>query len=70
MLRSLTIRPGAAADWVEGEAPLRPPAPGERLWVDVVTPSEGELQLLRERFDLHPVSIDSCLRVVHRPKIE
>lgn len=70
MLRSLTIRPGAAADWVEGDAPLHPPPPGERLWVDVVTPSEAELQVLRERFDLHPVAIDSCLRIDQRPKIE
>jgi magnesium transporter len=70
MLRSLLIREGLAPTWAEGEAPVRRPAPGERLWVDVVTPSTAELELLRERFDLHPVAIDACLRVDTRPKVE
>jgi magnesium transporter len=70
MLRSLLIREGAAPAWLEGEAAVRPPQPGERLWVDVVTPTSAELELLRERFDLHPVAIDSCLRVDTRPKLE
>ena len=43
---------------------------GEQLWIYVVTPTSAELELLRERFDLHPVAIDSCLRVDTRPKIE
>ena len=33
MLRSLLIREGASPTWAEGEAPVRRPAPGERLWV-------------------------------------
>jgi len=70
MLRSLLIREGSTPAWVEGEAAVRPPQAGERLWVDVVTPTSAELELLRERFDLHPVAIDSCLRVDTRPKIE
>jgi magnesium transporter len=70
MLRSLLIREGSAPTWVEGESTVRRPAAGERLWVDVVTPSTAELELLRERFDLHPVAIDSCLRVDTRPKVE
>jgi magnesium transporter len=70
MLRSLLIREGSAPTWVEGEAVVRRPAVGERLWVDVVGPSTAELALLRERFDLHPVAIDSCLRVDTRPKVE
>src|SRR6187549_2718922 len=70
MLRSLSIREGAAPAWEQGEAAVRPPQAGERLWVDVVTPTSAELELLRERFDLHPVAIDSCLRIDTRPKIE
>jgi magnesium transporter len=38
--------------------------------VDVVSPTPGELALLRERFDLHPVAIDACLHVDQRPKLE
>ena len=36
----------------------------------MVQPTEAELELLRERFDLHPVAIDSCLRIDQRPKLE
>lgn len=70
MLRSLTIKPGASPRWQEGEAAVTPPGPGEQLWVDVARPSDAELALLRERFDLHPVAIDSCLRIDQRPKVE
>lgn len=49
---------------------MRRPEAGERLWVDVVTPTSAELDLLRDRFDLHPVAIDSCLRIDTRPKLE
>ncbi len=70
MLRTLWIRDGEPPAWSEGEAPVRLPQPGERLWVDVAAPSPEELALLRDRFDLHPVAIDSCLRVDQRPKLE
>lgn len=70
MLRTLKIRAGAAPAWVEGEAEARPPEGGERLWVDVVSPTPEELGLLRDRFDLHPVAIDACLHVDQRPKLE
>lgn len=70
MLRSLWIRDGEPAEWVEGEFAPRAPRPGERLWVDVAAPSTEELALLKERFDLHPVAIDSCLHVDQRPKLE
>jgi magnesium transporter len=70
MLRSLVIREGAAPVWREGEDAVRPPVGGERLWVDAVSPTSAELELLRERFDLHPVAIDSCLRIDMRPKLE
>ena len=70
MLRALLIRDGATPAWVEGEAAVTLPQAGERLWVDAVSPTPEELQLLRDRFDLHPVAIDSCLRVDTRPKIE
>ncbi|MDF3065611.1 MAG: magnesium and cobalt transporter CorA [Polyangiaceae bacterium] len=38
--------------------------------MDVATPTRAELALLCERFDLHPVAIDSCLQVDQRPKLE
>jgi magnesium transporter len=70
MLRSLSIGQAGSAIWVDGDAAARPPQPGERLWIDVVAPKSQELDVLRERFDLHPVAIDSCLKVDQRPKLE
>jgi len=70
MIRSLSIREGVAPDWREGEAAVRRPPAGELLWIDVVAPTPTELELLRERFDLHPVAIEACLHVDTRPKIE
>lgn len=70
MLRALTIRQGTPPSWAEGEAGARPPGPDEQLWIDVVSPSPAELELLRERFELHPVAIDSCLKIDMRPKLE
>jgi magnesium transporter len=71
MYRSLLLADGKTPSWVDGEgAQLAPPAPGERLWIDVEAPTAAELALLRERFDLHPVAIDSCVQVDQRPKLE
>jgi magnesium transporter len=70
MLRSLSIGQAGPAVWVDADAAVGPPQPGQRLWIDVVQPTTAELELLRERFDLHPVAIDSCLRIDQRPKVE
>jgi magnesium transporter len=70
MLRSLVIRDGGTPAWVLGDAEVRPPAEGERLWVDAVAPTPEELVLLRKQFDLHPVAIEDCGRVDLRPKLE
>ncbi len=55
---------------MEGAADARPPEEGERVWVDVVSPTPEELGLLRENFHLHPVAIEACLHVDQRPKLE
>lgn len=70
MLRSLLISDGASPSWVEGDALVAPPQAGQSLWIDVEDPTAAELGLLRERFDLHPVAIESCGKVDQRPKLE
>lgn len=70
MLRSLLISDGASPSWVEGEALVGPPEHGQRLWIDAEAPTADELRLLRDRFDLHPVAIESCAQVDQRPKLE
>lgn len=70
MLRTLQIRQGALPAWAEGEPTTGPPAAPDKVWIDAVAPTQAELDLLRRTFDLHPVAIDSCLRVDQRPKLE
>lgn len=70
MLRSLLLEDGTAPSWLEDEALVVPPRAGARLWIDVEAPTRGELELLRERFDLHPVAIEACSQVDQRPKLE
>jgi len=70
MFRTLVIRDGKSPSLVEGLAAVGPPEPGTRVWVDVEAPTTEELGLLRERFDLHPVTVDDCARLDQRPKLE
>lgn len=70
MLSALKIRPGVPAGWASDDGLAKPPEEGERLWIDVVSPQPAELALLRDRFDLHPVAIDACLKIDQRPKLE
>jgi magnesium transporter len=43
---------------------------GEFVWVDVVDPSEQELLVLQNRFDLHPLAVEDALKTNHLPKAE
>lgn len=47
------------------------PAPAKALrWIDLISPGPAELELLRERFDFHPVTIEDCGYLDQRPKLE
>jgi magnesium transporter len=55
---------------LEGSEHAAPPLAGRLRWIDVYAPSPLELELLRERFDLHPLTIEDCGRFDQRPKLE
>jgi magnesium transporter len=40
------------------------------IWLDLVSPSSGELEVLRREFDLHPLAIEDAQTAHERPKIE
>jgi|SRR3990170_1021266 len=40
------------------------------IWVDVAKPTEDELRLLQEKFQLHPLAIEDALHRGQRPKAE
>ena len=44
--------------------------PDVRLWVDARDPDEGELELLRKQFGLHPLSIEDAVHWNQRSKVE
>lgn len=70
MLRCLLLEDGNAPSWLEGEALAVPPRAGSRLWIDAEAPTRAELDLLRERFELHPVAVEACAHIDQRPKLE
>ena len=54
----------------EGSERVAPPPPGVSRWVDLTSPGATELELLRERFDFHPLTIEDCGHLDQRPKLE
>ena len=40
------------------------------LWLDVENPTKKELELLKNEFKLHPLTIEDCVNTNARPKIE
>jgi magnesium transporter len=40
------------------------------VWLDVVDPGQGDLAMLQEEFDLHPLAVEDAIHAHQRPKIE
>ena len=40
------------------------------VWLDLEDPSEGDLAMLREEFDIHPLAIEDARHREQRPKVE
>lgn len=40
------------------------------LWLDLVKPDKGEMDILEKVFELHPVTLEDCINTITRPKIE
>lgn len=43
---------------------------GTMIWFDLVAPQEGDLRLLQEEFNLHPLTVEDATVPHERPKIE
>jgi magnesium transporter len=39
-------------------------------WIDLSAQDDAQLELLRERFDFHPLAIEDCAHFDQRPKVE
>jgi len=56
------------------EAPLTPAGlalePGEFVWVGLYDPTDAEIDVLVERFKLHPLAVEDALAAHQMPKVE
>ena len=69
MFRVLDVTAGRA-ETSEDPDLVAPPPPGTLRWIDLCFSDESQLQLLRERFDFHPLAIEDCAHHDQRPKLE
>ena len=49
---------------------VAPPPEGTARWVDLIEPDKGALELLRMRFDFHPLALEDCATFELRSKFE
>ncbi len=43
---------------------------GGLTWLNVVHPTQAEMQYLREHYDFHPLALDDCLSRIQVPKVD
>jgi magnesium transporter len=55
---------------LSGSELVGPPPPGHLRWIDLSGQDEDQLELLRARFDFHPLAIEDCAHRDQRPKLE
>jgi magnesium transporter len=69
MFRVMELREGKV-DVFEGIEHVGPPPAGVVRWIDLRSQDEPQLELLRERFDFHPLALEDCAHEDQRPKLE
>jgi len=62
VLKEEAFDPARVSDLIQEE--------GARVWLDVEDPTDDELTLVAEEFDLHPVSVEDTRHQGQRPKVE
>ncbi len=69
MFRVMDLRDGKI-EVHEGTDQVTPPPEGVVRWIDLCSQDEPQLELLRQRFDFHPLAIEDCAHKDQRPKLE
>ena len=69
MFRVMDLRDGRV-ELAEGTERAAPPPDGVLRWIDLRGQDAAQLELIRERFDLHPLAIEDCSHLDQRPKLE
>ena len=69
MFRVIDVTAGCA-ELSEGTERVSPPPQGTLRWIDLRGQDAPQLELLRARFDFHPLAIEDCGHQDQRPKVE
>jgi magnesium transporter len=69
MFRVMELKDGRI-ELSEGSERVAPPEPGVLRWIDLQSQDTAQLELLRARFDFHPLTIEDCGHLDQRPKLE
>ncbi len=69
MFRVMELRDGKV-ELYEGTEHVGPPPAGVLRWIDLRSQDDSQLELLRTRFDFHPLAIEDCGHEDQRPKLE
>ena len=72
MMRSYLSNPDGTVEWGLSPERLRSAMSCEQhlLWVDIEEPTDEEIELLLEVFELHPLTVEDCIMPNVRPKLE
>jgi magnesium transporter len=70
MFRTLELGPSGRVEVVEGAHHVAPPPEGTLRWIDLAAQDAAQLEMLRQRFDFHPLAIEDCAHFDQRPKLE
>jgi magnesium transporter len=68
--RVIELGPAGHAEVFEGPEHVAPPPAGVARWIDLTASDAEALELLREKFDFHPLAIEDCAHLDQRPKLE
>jgi magnesium transporter len=69
MFRVLELRDGKVTVH-DGDDHVGPPPERVVRWIDLRGQDDAQLELLRARFELHPLAIEDCAHLDQRPKLE
>ncbi len=70
MFQVLDLGPDGRLVTSDGDDRAAPPPDGTVRWIDLVEPDAPALELLRMRFDLHPLAIEDCATFGLQSKID
>lgn len=70
MMRITLLQAGSTQEVTAAELPDLLKAQQGTLWVDISSPNEEDVRIMREVFHFHPLAIEDTLNQQQRPKVE